>query len=244
MHISGSGHIPAGEYSEKISVSGSGKLDGNIRCVALSCSGSVKGTGSVSCSEDLRVSGSCYIEKGVSANNISVSGAFKTDEDIRAEKSISISGAIRCGGAIKCTSLSCSGVVALGKDVEAEEIKLSGQIECAGLLNAERIDISLEKSCSTSKVGSLGGSEIRVQSRTKHKITRLPLLGKLLGASGNSLTVSELVEGDIVALECVCAPRVVGRVVAIGTGCQIDLVQYSEEVEIHPDAQVKKYEKI
>ena len=35
MHISGSGHIPAGEYNDKISVSGSGRLDGNIRCTAL-----------------------------------------------------------------------------------------------------------------------------------------------------------------------------------------------------------------
>ena len=36
MHISGSGHIPAGEYNDKISVSGSGSLDGNIRCTAFS----------------------------------------------------------------------------------------------------------------------------------------------------------------------------------------------------------------
>ena len=62
MHISCSGHIPAGEYNDKISVSGSGKLDGNVRCTSLSCSGSVHGTGYVQCSEDVRVSGSCHID--------------------------------------------------------------------------------------------------------------------------------------------------------------------------------------
>ena len=38
MHISGSGHIPAGEYNDKVSVSGSGMLDGNVRCTAFSVS--------------------------------------------------------------------------------------------------------------------------------------------------------------------------------------------------------------
>ena len=47
MNISGSGHIAAGEYNEKISVSGSGKIDGNIRCNALVCSGAVKAQGRI-----------------------------------------------------------------------------------------------------------------------------------------------------------------------------------------------------
>lgn len=34
------------------------------------------------------------------------------------------------------------------------------------------------------------------------------------------------------------------RVVAIGADCEIDLVQYTEEIEIRPDAKVGKIEKI
>ena len=52
------------------------------------------------------------------------------------------------------------------------------------------------------------------------------------------------VEGDDIALEGVTAPRVSGRVVAIGEGCEIDLVQYSEQVEISPEAKVGRTEKI
>ena len=71
----------------------------------------------------------------------------------------------------------------------------------------------------------------------------MPLLSRLVGAGG-ALTVEELIEGDVVAIECVRAPKVVGRVVAIGAGCNIDLVQYSEEIEVHPDAKVGKCEKV
>ena len=35
-----------------------------------------------------------------------------------------------------------------------------------------------------------------------------------------------------------------GRYIMIGEGCDIDLVQYSENIEISPKAKVKKCEKI
>ena len=73
-------------------------------------------------------------------------------------------------------------------------------------------------------------------------IKRLPLLSKLLGR--NALSVDESIEGDEVSLEYVSAPLVTGRVVAIGEGCYIDTVRYSEEVEIHPGARVGNCEKI
>ena len=58
------------------------------------------------------------------------------------------------------------------------------------------------------------------------------------------LQISQAIEGDTIAVERVSTPLIVGRIVAIGAGCKVDLVQYSEEIEIHPDAVVKKVEKI
>ena len=52
------------------------------------------------------------------------------------------------------------------------------------------------------------------------------------------------VDGDEIALEGVVAPRVSGRVVAIGADCEIELVQYSEQVEISPEAKVGRTERI
>ena len=247
MKIAGSGHISAGEYNDKISVSGSGKIDGNVRCVALSCSGAVKSVGSIECTEEVKVSGSAHFTKSVKASDLSASGSFRCDEDITAEKAVKISGSVKCDGSIKCSEFRCSGGVEIGKDVEADEIRISGRITCDGLLNAEKIEICLNTSAS-SRVGSIGGSSINVYRNDHDKesiISRMPLLSKIVGAASmGGLTVKELIEGDTVALECVTVPRVVGRVVAIGAGCNVDFVEYSEEIEIHHDAKVGRYEKV
>lgn len=245
MNISGSGRIAAGEYNEKISVSGSGRLDGNIRCIALSCSGSVRGEGSVSCAEEVRASGSCNVARDLAAKSVSASGSLNVGGNIFVEREIRSSGSTSCGGSIKCGTLGSSGSIRVGGEIEAEEIRISGRVICEGLINAERIDISMDGSNTSSRAGSIGGSEIKVYNeRRGGKTSRMPLLSKLVGAGGGMLTVDELVEGDVVAIECVKTPKVVGRVVAIGAGCDVALVQYSEEIEIHPDAKVGKYEKI
>ena len=244
MNISGSGRVSAGEHNEKISISGSGKIDGNIRCIALHCSGSVKGEGNIVCAEDVRVSGSAHFDKSVSADIISVSGSVKVGGGVNAKTAIKISGSFGCGESLRAALLSCSGSVDIGGEAEADEIRISGRINCAGLLNAEKVSIRMDGFNVNSKIGSIGGSEIKIHNDRKgEKISRMPLLSKLVG-SGGKVIVDELVEGDIVAVECVKAPRVVGRVVAIGADCEIDLVQYSEEIEVHPKATVKKVEKI
>ena len=244
MNISGSGSVASGEYNEKISISGSGRINGNVRCIGVSCSGSMRSVGDLECSENVGVSGSAHFEKSVSADNISVSGSVRIDEDANAKGSIKISGSAKIGGNIKCSLLSCSGSVDIGGEGEAEEMRISGRINCSGLLNAEKITIRLDGFSVTSKIGSIGGGEIMISNDRKgERISRLPLLKRLVG-NGGTVSVDELIEGDVVAIESVKSPKVVGRVVAIGADCEIDLVQYSEEIEIHPDAKVTKYEKV
>ena len=150
----------------------------------------------------------------------------------------------KVGGEIKSGAVHSAGSLKVEKGIEAEEFRAAGAIDCGGLLNAETVDISMDGRAH-SRVGSIGGGEIRVYLRKseKPKKRRLPLFSRLVNG-GSDLTVSELVEGDVVALECVKVPTVVGRVVAIGAGCEIDLVQYSEECEVDPDAQVGRCEKI
>ncbi len=249
MNISGSGTISAGEYNESISVSGSGRINGNLRCTSIRCSGSLRGEGSVECTEEAKVSGSFRLESHLTARSFAVSGSAKIGGDINADQDVAVSGSMKCGGNIKCTSLVCAGSVETDGGIEAEIAKIFGRIKCNGLLNAETVDISLEGTFSNGKIGNIGGSEIKIHLDSKRRagaFSRLPLISKLFGAgSANELlTVEDTVEGDSVALEYTKAAKVVGRVVAIGQGCEIGLVQYSQELEIHPDAMVEKYEKI
>lgn len=247
MNISGSGHIPAGEYNENISISGSGKIGGNLRCLSISCSGSTKSEGSVFCSGDFRCSGSAHLKKELHAKNITASGSLRVEENIFCENMVRVAGGMVCKGELKSAAVCCAGSIEIAGDTETEDFKSAGKFICGGLLNAEKIGISLDGA--GGRVGSIGGSEIRIywdpkKPRAK-KLGRMPLFSKLVNESSSGcFVVEEQIEGDMVAIEYVKAPKVVGRVVAVGTDCEIDLVQYTEEIEIHPDAKVGKIEKI
>lgn len=244
MNISGSARIPAGDYSDEINVSGSAKIDGTVRCLSFHCSGSVGGDGALQCKGEVKISGAVKIGKGVEAKSVVISGALKAGGGCTVEEEIRLSGALVCEGDLRCTTLRASGGIRVGGGIEAEEVKISGNVTCAGLLNAETVDIRLENN-SNSRIGSIGGGTIKVSARNNKgaSLSRLPLLSKLMGAAADGLQVDEIIEGDIVAVERVSVPTIVGRVVAIGAGCTVGVVQYSESVEIHPDAKVDKCEK-
>lgn len=241
MNISGSGRISSGEYNEKISVSGSGKIDGKVRCKALSCSGSVSGSGDLECMENVHISGSMKLEQSLKAQSIHVSGSLKVDGECVAEQDVKVSGMLKCHKNLKCTTLKVAGVLNCDEGIEAEEVKIFGGIHCAGLLNAE--NVTIEFSQTASSIGSIGGSNITILGKdSKSALNRLALFSKLVKNNG-MLQISQAIEGDTIAVERVSTPLIVGRIVAIGAGCKVDLVQYSEEIEIHPDAVVKKIEK-
>ena len=240
MKISGSGNIPAGEY-EKVSVSGSGRLHGLVRCISFSTSGSSSGE-TIECSENFKISGSSSFSGNVSAGYIGVSGSFSCGGEIVSSGKISCSGGAKCAKNIKCDELSVSGSIKAGSDVEAEKIKVNGVINCAGLLNAEDIEIKFDRGMN---IGSIGGSKIVIMREKRGRLSeKLPLFSSLVKKVNGNVCVDGPIEGDEIALESVTCPRVTGRIVAIGDDCEIDLVQYSDQIEISPKAKVGNTEKI
>ena len=256
MRISGDGNIPAGEY-DQVSVSGSGHLYGLVRCTSFSASGSAKGE-NIECADSFRISGGSSFSGNVSANSIHVSGSFSCDGNVCAKEKLAVSGSMKCAkgvkcgqisvsGSLKCTEnvkcdqLSVSGGLRADADIEAEHAQISGSVDCAGLLNADTLEIKIGGGMN---IGSIGGSDIVIMLNEGRSITlRLPLFSSLIKKSGK-VCVESSIEGDNIALEYTVCPRVTGRVVAVGKGCEIDLLQYSEAFEISPEAKVGRTEKI
>ena len=58
------------------------------------------------------------------------------------------------------------------------------------------------------------------------------------------MKISSLIKGGKVELEHVNCPLVIGKNVKIGKGCKIDLVKYSDMLEISQGASVKRAEKL
>ena len=242
MKIAGSGTISAGDYNEEISVCGSGKISGNICCPEFKCSGAVKSIGDIVCEGEAKISGTMRTEGNFKAGSLKISGSCAADKSVAVKDGIVLSGNLKVGENLKCAEISVGGGLTVGADIEAENIKIEGTVQCGGLMNAEKIEIRLEHS--ENKISSMGGSEISVYPGKTSFVNKVPLLSKIVGCKVGVLEVEESIEGDSVSITSVRCPSVVGRVVKIGADCEIDVVKYSEEVTVDPEAKVGKCEKI
>ena len=226
MKISGSGVVPAGEYDD-IKTSGSSRLLGEVRCESLCTSGMTRAE-SLFCRGKIIGSGKSLFSGSVCAKKIKSSGNFYCAGDIRAD-SIESSGSIKCKSKIKSKYLNSSGVISASQ-IEAENVTVYGALRCEGLLNAENVEIISDGKCI---IGSIGGSKITVKPRRW-----------IFSFFKRRTVVKSTIEGDEITLKKVICPRVSGRAVIVRGGCIIDLLQYSEKIEIARGARVKRIEKV
>jgi cytoskeletal protein CcmA (bactofilin family) len=150
VNISGSGQIAPGQY-DTVKISGSGKLEGLVRCNAFSSSGASRGA-ELECSGAVKISGSSSFTRGIQAGELSVTGALSCGNDLQVSRELNCSGSLECGGSLRCNSLKLSGEAEVDGDVEAEAVKVSGSLDCTGLLNAETILIT----GAGMRIGSIG----------------------------------------------------------------------------------------
>lgn len=222
MSISGAGRIAPGEY-ENIRISGSGKLCGLVRCASLHTAGACSGE-ALDCSGQIKTAGSCSFSDDVSGGKLQCSGSFS------------------CKGSVRSNYFSVCGAASVKGDVTAETATIIGAITCKGLLNAETVKIKSDGFC---HIGAIGGSDVQIRPEHSSSILlRFPLLARLFKEKWQKIQIDNHIEADMIDLVNVVAPRVSGRMVTIGDGCQIDLVQYSEQIEISPNAKVGRTEKL
>ena len=239
MKISGSGSIPAGEY-ETIKISGSGTMEGTVKCKALHISGSANASGQIECSGEIHISGACDFDKDILTSTLHVSGAINCDGNIHATDHVHLSGGVNVDGDLKCGTLDAHGGLNVDGDIEAETASIHGSACCGGLLNAESIEIDTRDACA---IGSIGGSKIVIKYR-KRKFFKNLVTINFNNKQVRGVEVEQSIEGDEIDIENVTCPRVSGRCVTLGEGCEIELLQYSEKYEIHEKAKVGRIERI
>ncbi len=239
MKISGAGTVPAGEY-DVIKISGSGNIGGKVKCTELHISGSASADDSVECTGEIHISGACNFDGDIVTRSLHVSGGFNCDGSITAIDNAHFSGGINVDGSLKCGTLEVHGGLNVDEDIEAEIASIHGSINCDGLLNAETLEINTKDGC---VIGSIGGSRIITRYNPRKFFKNLITI-HIKDKRVNGIEVQQSVEGDEIDIEYVTCPRVSGRTVKIGEGCEIELLQYSERYEIHEKAKVGKIEKI
>ncbi|WP_088042273.1 polymer-forming cytoskeletal protein [Bacillus sp. EAC] len=250
--ISGSGTIPAGKYDD-VRISGSGRILGDIICREVKVSGSAKFTGNVeteyfNCSgsgkclseidtQKMSVSGSLYVDGKVTGGDVNISGSFKTKNDLIV-KSINISGSMKTTGSVKAEVISVRGSLSAEKGSECEVFNAKGHLSMNGLLNAENVKITHS---GFSYIPEIGGETIEI-SRFDESNIFSKLFTKIFNGRTNFKT--DVIEASAIKIDYTTASIVRGDAVTIGQKCKIDLVEYTEDVQIHPSAKVKEVKKI
>jgi cytoskeletal protein CcmA (bactofilin family) len=270
LHISGFGTSNGGTYNN-VSISGGGNIGGDIECQDLRISGMGNIKGSVK-AENAKISGTAGVKGDlISVNEVTVSGAADIDGDVKT-KLIKTSGVCKIKGNLTSEELVVSGTTSVDKDVNTKKIKVSGNThmrgnvhgeeidikgnaeiggdcECekftanggfkiGGLLNAGEIDIKIFYKCS---VNEIGGEKITIR-----KSDGFAEIGRFIKNIFNikEYLITQCIEGDDIYLESTVAKVVRGNNVTIGPDCEIDLVEYRNELKILNDTKVNKQEKI
>lgn len=239
INLSGSGRITAdGSLYEHVGISGSGKIDGNLRCKSMSVSGSGHLMGDVLCEGKISVSGSGHFNGNVESYEISASGASHFDKNVKCKR-MSISGACRVNGSIEGGDISISGACKVDNNISADNVLFSGAGNVGGLLNAENIDIRLSNS--DTNIGEIGCTNLRVIPQNNAKGV-LKIFGMSFGGSANLNCKS--IEGDELLLCNTVADVVRGKNVKIGPGCDIKRVEYTDTIEFEGESKVGEQVKI
>ena len=228
ISIAGSGKISCGEYAA-VTISGSGRVTGNLRCTEMRCAGSAHTEGDVACAGVVKCAGSFRCGGNMQAGELHASGSCSLGGDVRADV-LKTAGSVSVAGRVQAGQLSGAGSFAVDGDVEGDDVSLAGSIRIGGLLNAERLCIRLG---GNSRVGSIGGGEIRVE-RGREGGGFLGLFRK----NGSGMLSVSTIEGDTVALENTEAETVRGREVVISSGCKIGCVEYTVSLRVEGDGQV------
>ncbi len=232
--ISGAGVISGGSY-DRVTISGAGKIDGDLETDTLRISGAGKAAGTVRARE-IVVSGTTTFAAGVQADEMRVSGSARIAGPVEV-KELKCSGTFKASSGINSEYVKISGSLHVDADVEAEIFKTSGGFEISGLLSADRIEIALGGRCTAREIG---GEKIAVRrGGWRERGILFDGLIRLFTGGGTAELRAQLIEGDEVYLEDTIAAMVRGKTVEIGPGCEIGTVEYSESLRVAPNATVK-----
>lgn len=125
--ITGSGTIGEGTYAD-ISISGSGKLTGDIKCEKLNVTGTCKSTGKIDAA-DVIINGSLKVEDAIRANSITANGSLKVEGDIKTNN-FYVNGAVKTEETnVYAEYLEVNGGLTNEKELNADKIVVNGKIK-------------------------------------------------------------------------------------------------------------------
>lgn len=235
LDLSGLGTCSGGEFN-KVDISGKGKVNGDIKCIKFDASGMATVNGNIIC-HNFSTSGMSKVKGSINGKEIEVSGTLNVDSNTTTEL-LDVSGMVKINGNVRANEVKCEGFLKVEEDIECETIDVYGVLDSKGLINCESLNIILSAECNCREIGATSvviecdDSPTSIFSFLAPKRFRR----KRLYAS--------LIEGDDIKLENCEAKIVRGKNIKIGPNCKIDVIEYSESIEVDSNSKVIDTNKI
>ncbi|MDH4139435.1 MAG: cytoplasmic protein [Coriobacteriia bacterium] len=205
----------SGTLEGDVTINGSGRMPNDIECANLKINGAGQCDGNVR-ARRIIVNGGGTFGKKVRAEEMSVNGDASVAEGAGIG-ALKVKGRMSVGGGLAVHEADVRGDIKVGGDIEADSLTGEGAFNVDGLMNVGTLDIRV---WGTSRASEIGGETIRVAGARG--------LGEALRSLfGEKRLVADSLEGDEVSLEYTTAKVVRGDRVTIGTGCNVELVEYT-----------------
>jgi len=228
--VAGEGTISGGVYGS-ITINGAGTVTGDVQCRELKMNGACKCKGSVK-ADSIAVNGAGTFEGTVQAGEMQVNGST----DIHAGMGVGrllVRGTCGLDGGLAAHEIDVRGALRVGGDLTAESFTGEGRFVVNGLLTADVIDVRLH---GRSSARALGGQ--RITLRVPEGFT------SILSMFSDRRLIADSIEADDVYLIDTTAKVVRGARVTLGEGCEIELVEYTEKLELVAGAQLREQRKV
>lgn len=171
----------------------------------------IRGSGAASGGQYDHVSvyGTAVVDGHLACTRLTVFGVLDVDGTVTSQR-MKIKGQADFGGGINTEEAHIHGLITVAGDCNADRLFVNGAFTVEGLLNVGTADIRLH---GPSRAKEIGGGTIRI-NRPRWRVFNFHVL-----------TV-ESVEGDDIEIDNTCAKVVRGNNVRVGSGCEIDLIEY------------------
>jgi cytoskeletal protein CcmA (bactofilin family) len=235
VRISGSGFVSP----EEIRISGSGSLPGGLKTGRISCSGSVSIDGSAE-TEEMRFAGSASVAGDIKVKRLSASGSLSVGGDVKGDL-VKVAGSCRINGQAELEdTLHVHGSFKVSGDVKAKNmVELHGRFDVNGKIVTRNFEAELRSRLESHVRNGVEAVNVSVEKRRVEDITffGIPIFGRVFRKG--KLYTTDIVAEERVYLENVCCDNVYGGEVIIGEGCVIKgKVEYSESISLHPESKL------
>lgn len=207
--INGAGRVTGDVSCQEFRINGAGAAEGNVLARLIDVNGSGTFSGKVE-TKELAVKGDASVKLGLGVGDLKVKGRLSA-------------------GAVAANTADVRGEIRVHADMEAESLTGEGAFKVDGMLNAGKLDFALH---GLSNAREIGGDTVSIT------LGRGFVGASLLGLFTERRLAAETIEADEITLENTTAKVVRGVNVRIGTGCDIELVEYSGMIDRAADARI------